>query len=409
MPHGGTIPQGMTASPETKVASHMFVAEFSDHFHDDQAALESFRMLCSSYNRNDIGASDFFIGIYRMVYRAQSHALMNQFMAFLPDHWKGVDFTWLDREIEREIPGMRVGRGGGEMLAQKGEKGVRKQPQKRKKVPMNGFRAGGGDPSVREEAMLGSIPGFGYGETFTGQLENTESSASTPPRRTKIVNLPLGNRVTKARALKATPTKRPASTLTAASLQSSSPADPTSSPYKFKAKHRGYSRLPASEVPHVGPIYPTRHSILHRKDKPYICGLCGESYAHPTHVADHHGKNKNNGGGACWSRHGKPMGEGAKWDSHESCKVGYRDVDYTRVKEGFVVLHRDSADKIEAACEAGRRFKGERGGVVDLGARDGDEGVVEEDGGVMEQPRAEMGDAVLRAAAFGLRERKSFV
>lgn len=59
----------------------------------------------------------------------------------------------------------------------------------------------------------------------------------------------------------------------------------------------------------------------------------------------------------CWAKHGKPKGGAAQWDRHGSCRVALSDINYTKVKDGFVILDQESWDKIEAAVEVGRKYK----------------------------------------------------
>ena len=42
----------------------------------------------------------------------------------------------------------------------------------------------------------------------------------------------------------------------------------------------------------------------------------------------------------------------AHWDAHETAKIGYQNVSYTKVADGYVILDQESFDKIEAACAA---------------------------------------------------------
>ncbi|KAK3721704.1 hypothetical protein LTR37_002869 [Vermiconidia calcicola] len=115
----------------------------------------------------------------------------------------------------------------------------------------------------------------------------------------------------------------------------------------------------ASTVAHVGLIHPTRRSILLRADRPYICALCGSCHLHPWDVKFHF---RGHNGTGCWYRHGTP--KGAKWDRHASCSVLYPDINYTKVREGYVVLDQRSLDEIERACDAGRKFKEENGEIM---------------------------------------------
>ncbi|KAK3684508.1 hypothetical protein LTR37_020220 [Vermiconidia calcicola] len=119
------------------------------------------------------------------------------------------------------------------------------------------------------------------------------------------------------------------------------------------------SKQTASTLAHVGPIHPTRRSVLFRADRPYICALCGSCHLHPWDVKFHF---RGHEGKGCWYRHGSP--KGVEWDRHASCPVLYPDISYTKVREGYVVLDQRSSDRIERACDVGRKFKEEHGEIM---------------------------------------------
>ena len=192
-----------------------------------------------------------------------------------------------------------------------------------------------------------------------------EEQTTTPPRPT---DTPLG---TSPPALKPTPLDRPS--VFKASL---SPIPRSSSPSKSKSKSPApnpRSSTPtgpipsASQIPHLGPIYRDKRTILSRPaTKPYIHALCGDRFGHPAEVQRHH--NGQSGRPGCWAKKGKPEGEEGTWDAHVSCKVRLTDLNYVKVKEGFVVTSWGDVRGVE----------GLREGEGDV---DGDEGVGGEDGG----------------------------
>lgn len=94
--------------------------------------------------------------------------------------------------------------------------------------------------------------------------------------------------------------------------------------------------LSASSITYVSPIYTSKRAILARQNtKPYIHALCGARFGFPLEVQRHH--NGQSGRDGCWAKNGKPTGEGSEWNAHESCRLGLSDLEYVKVKEGFVV------------------------------------------------------------------------
>ncbi|TKA81530.1 hypothetical protein B0A55_02986 [Friedmanniomyces simplex] len=108
----------------------------------------------------------------------------------------------------------------------------------------------------------------------------------------------------------------------------------------------------AADHEYVGPIYLTRRAILARIEKPYIHLACEQGFPHPQDVRGHHTK--------CFvtrKRKGKAAPKDVpEWDAHESCKIGYTELMYTKVLEGYVVLDQASVDRIEKAVKTGVAF-----------------------------------------------------
>ncbi|KAK5675594.1 hypothetical protein LTS10_011694 [Elasticomyces elasticus] len=153
---------------------------------------------------------------------------------------------------------------------------------------------------------------------------------------------------------------------------------PTSTPgskLKPKRKPNSASTTHASEIPHFGPIYPTRRAVLARKNRPYVHASCGQGLTHPQDVRGHHKhcsavKKVNN-----------VEIEGHEWNAHESI-ISYPDVNYTRSLDGFLVLDQESADTINTAIEAGLAYQRAHG-RIDIGEdgpeENGEEGSDAED------------------------------
>ncbi|KAK0327908.1 hypothetical protein LTS16_001749 [Friedmanniomyces endolithicus] len=110
------------------------------------------------------------------------------------------------------------------------------------------------------------------------------------------------------------------------------------------------SHTHAADHDHIGPIYPTRRAILARTEKPYIHLACGQGYPHPQDVSGHHK--------TCSAVRGrsKKANDYVERNAHESCRIGYPELKYTKVVEGYVVLERESVEKIERAVESGLAF-----------------------------------------------------
>lgn len=111
----------------------------------------------------------------------------------------------------------------------------------------------------------------------------------------------------------------------------------------------------ASDIPHIGDIYPTRRALLVRDDAPYICNICREGFPHPLDVRAHFFGNAKYEGRACWVKDGQEAG--LQWNDHASCKVTEKDIEAVRCKEGWVIGDQASWDRIETVVEEGRKFK----------------------------------------------------
>ncbi|KAL1306176.1 hypothetical protein AAFC00_004278 [Neodothiora populina] len=111
-------------------------------------------------------------------------------------------------------------------------------------------------------------------------------------------------------------------------------------------KSSNQTLISASNITHVGPIYPTRRAILSRPNKPYIHALCGAGFSHPEDVRMHHSR-------TCPRRvrdgANLTQGQDSSWNAHASCKIRIGLIKTMRVREGFVVLDQESLDKTEMA------------------------------------------------------------
>ena len=419
-------PQLQDSSPQNLQAkAHSFVAYFTNNFHPNKAVIDSSSALCRSFTHKAISEAQFYIGMYRLVYPTQSMELMLQFKEFLPQSWKDVDLDWLDMEIEEGVESKVA-----DLAVDDSEKALKRalseRKKGRKKVPVNGFRAEGGERGVGSmideknataTEMDGGCDVNQMPSTTTSEHERIKESPEPPTQRpTKIVKLRLPSSTSKSTPT-TTPRKRKALSQHPDALTLSS------TPSK---KRRHLSNIHSTEIPHIGPVYPSRRAVLAREDKLYICALCGEGFKHPADVRAHFSSPRGGGGrgAGCWERNGKPTGEAARWDRHGSCRVGYLDVEYAKVRDGFVVLDRGSWERVEGACEAGRRSKRENEGegedadeVSGSGAdgevmMGGDQGVTAPLQAQRPTPQRKIfkagdeNESMLRATALGLRIRK---
>ncbi|KAI7005352.1 hypothetical protein KC318_g10525 [Hortaea werneckii] len=128
-------------------------------------------------------------------------------------------------------------------------------------------------------------------------------------------------------------------------------------------KRVNLANMAADQVPHVGPVFPSRRAVLARDSRPYIHSVCGRGFKHVDDVKSHHFGNASKMVGcpvirAVVAKDGrKAIAKFPAWDTHESCKVGYADIQYTQTKDGFVFLDQESWDKVQNAVDAGEEYK----------------------------------------------------
>ena len=182
----------------------------------------------------------------------------------------------------------------------------------------------------------------------------------TAAARAKVVILPIGQNKVHSKVLSNTKQQGPTSPLartgklllaTPRKAKSSSLADRLSTPNSKKVKH-SVAHLGAADVPHVGQVFQTRRAVLSRAGKPYIHGMCGQGFMHPQDVKHHHT-------GCCKVRN-VPVTT-AEWNEHRSCTAGYPDINYTKVKDGFIILDQISWDKLDFAI--GKTMAAQGGGI----------------------------------------------
>lgn len=280
--------------------------------------------------------------------------------------------------------------------------------QRKKKAPRNGYRA------VQVSHIVG--------------IDESSSSATTPaatsphrpasPAAKKSLIVILSPKAT--RPAPSPPDEPPAKKVkTRRTKQPTPPNTSSPTPSPPKTKDQPTSLPSASSILHLGPIYPTRRSILSRASKPYLHALCGVRFMHPQDVQRHH--NGQGGRPGCWEKSGKEKGR--VWDEDESCRVSLKDVEYRECREGWVVVDWGSAGRVEGVVgeaeevvegEVEEQQEGKKGSKAKMKGvskrrktevEDGEEDDVDDDAKVAEKRQKTEAD-VARAAALGLRMRK---
>ncbi|KAI7242843.1 hypothetical protein KC343_g6456 [Hortaea werneckii] len=153
------------------------------------------------------------------------------------------------------------------------------------------------------------------------------------------------------------------------------------------------AEMPVDSVPHVGPVFPSRRAMFARDSRPYIHSICGQGFKHMDDVKSHHYGSASRAVGCpsirdAVAKHGrKAIDSFPAWDTHESCKLRYPDVDYQETKNGYVFLNQESMDKVQKAIDAGEEYKKmmNEGGDYDDAMQDQDDVVAEDDGDVVSE------------------------
>lgn len=179
-----------------------------------------------------------------------------------------------------------------------------------------------------------------------------------------------------------------------------------------------YGDFFAADFDHFG-HFPTRRAVISRDSRPYVHLACGKGFSHPMDVKDHH--LHIGGGKGCNGKDGVPQSDKDTWDAHPSARIGYPELNYTKVKDGYILLDKESRDKLNNAIAAGLEYlkeQEERGGKRDsgVGSSDEDEGgevegemeiEIEKEDTEMHEPAAK--EASARVSEFGLRKRSTRV
>lgn len=447
--HSAMMDQALATVPAVQplvptLSMHQFIQAFSNHYRNCPPALATFESLCVNFNNGKIDPTQFYAGVYRIMYRTKSMDLLEGFQEFVPGQWKGRDMTWFHRAIEKEIDdkfGSQRTMGGvpsKRYLGEEAESGRTRKAAKKAvanvKDQLRKVRGQLPEPLKAAKSLPVKLPEprkswivklpVRFDETARKLVSNKQAPVPDKPRVEEAASLPaceVEAKSTPSRKKKvpingfradgqgetppsktcATPTRAtdagntdeqiprssplsspdtPSATTASSPLDQSAPAKRTTTGQDTEAFSRPVTKfrhgtLSATQVPHVGPIYPTRRAVLARSDKPYLHKLCYMAFSHPQDVK-HHATGSASKPVSCpiiksRNEHSRSsVGRDGEWNAHESCSVSYPDINYTRVKEGFVILDQASLDKLQKALDAGREAKRLREGARETGVKD---------------------------------------
>ncbi|KAI5358142.1 Putative DNA topoisomerase, type IIA [Septoria linicola] len=318
--------------------------------HDtDPLALEAFHQDANRYKAAVLDEREFYVRTYKLFRRADASNLMPDFVKCLPHRWDHAQLSWLNDQAELEMAKEDKILGGNVKIIPK--EAMPKATRKRR--PKAGFRASDSlevSDSAREEQD--EVPDCGPSRSMFVRATPPSSPKSSPMTEAYMglpgeisendLEPPVKQSVKKA----AKPKPRPTKAVNVRTVKKVSSAAPMASKIKrsTRVKRVQNGHLYASEIEHVGPRYGTRREVLRRSTNPYVHSLCGQGFPHPQEVRAHHRAKK------C---HDDTSGQ--DWDEHPSCKADYPELNYTKVRDGYVILDQASWDKLEAAVAAGER------------------------------------------------------
>jgi hypothetical protein len=367
------IEQISIVSP-TVLKAQSFIAVLTEHFKNNPVAVTTFEQLCTAFNQKVIEPQDFYASVYSILLHLDSLHLLPGFLAFLPPLWRETDLTWLNSAIETKFKDAVDNERG------RSPSSEQSLPRKRlKKRPINGFTTHSSDsdtyPSTARSASQSlyinpaALTKFSGPHPLPDRWTSSESAEDeheeTEVSQRRMVTLQIGKK-NKSTVPKTPPAKRKYNRkISKSSAGSATPATPniksgnldlSSTPLTRKGRYR-YGEHYASEIPHFG-HYPTRRAVLSRASRPYIHLVCGQGFAHPYDVKDHHSNTTGKkGGSGCVAKIRDKKQKKLEWDAHPSCKIGYPVVNYTKVKDGYILLDLESAEKIESAVQAGLAYR----------------------------------------------------
>lgn len=120
-------------------------------------------------------------------------------------------------------------------------------------------------------------------------------------------------------------------------------------------------------------------------------------------LKEHH-RNRGRTKGGCPGKNGIAQGDDDEWDAHPSARVEYPDLNYTKVRDGYVLLDKDSRDKLDNAEAIGLKYLAEQEGFAADSEGEMEDIDAEEEN---EEKKAAVDDASVPAANLGLRRRSA--
>lgn len=425
-PAGATLPRrqaaggGMPPPPSPTPAMYDFVRVLQEHYAGHEDVLLNFYSICERFQTSLITAEEFYLAMYHLLDRTHSLQFLPQFEAFLPPAWEGRGTAWIRHAIGMddavEQPPSEAFLGASTAGASNATKRQTEQESERPAKARKRAQVMGQDDehiNSNKESLIVKLPVRSHGKakltkttaqkkTFQPQQDGNrnidhrlasdsdgagptptkakkrpvngfKSSERLPPPTTSTVQQISNDQERQSISTPSSSIPSLGSHVSGTSLQAQ-PANLTTLPQTTLdelasdrplpkvGKLKRLSALPSAQVPHFGPVYPTRRAVLAREDRPYIHGICGQGFKHPEDVKTHHmGSGRKHIGcaaiRAAVAKEGKTAKSGfAEWDSHESCAVGYQAIKYAAVEGGYVILNQVSWDKLNRAIKAGRDF-----------------------------------------------------
>ncbi|KAM3425326.1 hypothetical protein BST61_g7273 [Cercospora zeina] len=244
---------------DSKLAEH--ASSFLDTLHarlesEDPATLEHFMRDAKLYKAGFLNGEQFYSNTYKLLHHADIADLLPQFAKCLPTRWDEAAVALLNATLDRELGSDAVS------AENKLDSPNVAQPVKRKRRPLNAFKASENFVTADEETN--DAPGHEPSTADFVRATPPESPKSTVYARSgkmsgrKAVATPQKGRKLRARA---TPNKTSKATAVVKS---------------FGKKKHYIGHLLSTEVDHVGPVYTTRREIMSRTSRPYIHGACGQ-------------------------------------------------------------------------------------------------------------------------------------
>lgn len=382
--------------------------------------MAAFEALFTDYNMRVTNETDFYAGIFMLLSRTGSRHLLPALTEVLPASWQAEDLSWLHQAAEAQyedrarvknassdvvkaVPSIAQGIAASDEMENPSAGAVdhvgpvyenqssstaseTRPPTKRaKKRPANGFRTSFHSGTRRELPMFVDPAELMIHQPVIDDMPDSEeeidnSMTEMQPMRKGLVKLKLQGTKSKAaaarRGSRAKAAKKPkvkesllrkttsvdddidesVDSLTANNTTNNTTPQPAV-PRKGRAR---YGELFAAEIEHFG-HFPTRRAVIARSSRPYVHLSCGKGFGHPMDLKDHHrNKERTNNGNGCPGKDGIPQGEDDTWDAHPSARVEYPNLNYAKVRDGYVLLDQKSRDLIDNAVAAGLQYLAER-------------------------------------------------